>query len=91
MAEPGINDWLMKGIAPFVECKWLQSFPTLWTDVQLKHLAYFASLVVLEIKTIRVVRTTCIIVNLVFSGVLRGAGGRHVKNSINLLYFDATC
>ena len=24
------------------------------------------------------VRTTCIVVNLVFSGVLRGAGGRHV-------------
>ena len=34
------------------KCKWLQSFPTLWTDVQLKHLAYFASLVVLEVKII---------------------------------------
>ena len=54
MAEPAMNDWLMKGTVPFVEMKWLQSFPTLWTDVQLKHLAYFASLVVLEAKTIRV-------------------------------------
>ena len=37
------------------------------------------------------VRTTSIVVNLVFSGVLRGAGGRHVKSFINLVNFDAAC
>ena len=26
-----------------------------------------------------------------FSRVFRGAGGRHVKTFVNLLYFDATC
>ena len=35
-------------------------------------------------------RTTSIVVNFVFSGVLRGARGRHVKTFINLLYFDET-
>ena len=29
--------------------------------------------------------------NKTFSGVLRGAGGRHVLSFINFLYFDATC
>ena len=29
--------------------------------------------------------------NKTFSGVLRGAGGRHVKSLTDLLYFDATC
>ena len=29
--------------------------------------------------------------NKTFSGVLRGAGGWHVKSLINLLYFNATC
>ena len=54
-----------------------QSFPTLLPDVHLKHLAYFAALVVLEVK-IEFHRTTSIVVNLVFSGVLQGAEGRYV-------------
>ena len=29
--------------------------------------------------------------NKAFSGVLRGAGGRHVESFINLLHFDETC
>ena len=29
--------------------------------------------------------------NKAFSGVLRGAGRRHVENFINLLQFDETC
>ena len=37
------------------------------------------------------VRTTSIVVNLVFSGVLRDAGGRHVQSFINLLYVVAAC
>ena len=27
MAEPAMNDWLMKGTVRFVECKWYQNFP----------------------------------------------------------------
>ena len=78
MAEPAMNDWFMKGTVRFVEIKIVSSFPTLLTDVHLKHLAYFAALVVLEVKPYELVRTIVIVVNLVFSGVLRGAGGRHV-------------
>ena len=57
----------------------------------LKHLAYFAALVVLKARQYEFVRTTNIVVNFVFSGVLRGTGGRHVQSLINLLYFHATC
>ena len=51
---------------------------TLRTGVHQKHQAYFVALVDLEVTTIRVARTTGIVVNLVLSGVLRGTGNRHV-------------
>ena len=41
-----------KALSDLWKSKWSQSFPTLWTDPLLKHLAYFAALVVLEVKTI---------------------------------------
>ena len=67
MAEPAINDWLMKALSDLWKCKWSLSFPILLTDVHLKHLAYFAALVVLEVKPYEFVRTNVIVVNLVFS------------------------
>ena len=54
-------------------------------------MAQFATLVSLKSRQYEFVRTTSIVVNLVFSGVLRGAGGRHVESFINLLYFEANC
>ena len=56
----------------------VSKFSNLINGCSPKHLAYFAALVVLKVKPYEFVRTIVIVVNLVFSGVLRGAGGRHV-------------
>ena len=61
-----MNDWFNMALTDLWKCKWSQSFPTLLSDVLLKHLAYFAALVVLEVKPYEFVRTNVIVVNLVF-------------------------
>ena len=54
MTEPAMNDWLLKDTVRFVEMLIVSKFSNIITDVHLKHLTYFAALVVMEVKTKRV-------------------------------------
>ena len=67
MAEHAMNDWLLKGTVRFVEIKIVSNFfniMRLWLSWKSRQYEF--------------VRIISIVENLVFSGVLRGAGGRHV-------------
>ena len=79
MAETTINDWLMKGTDRFVKMQMASMFSNIMNRCSPKTSGIFCRFGCPGSQdNTSLLELLVFVVNLVFSGVLRGAGGRHV-------------